>query len=35
MAGLLEDVYGVQNVEKQLDNHKVPKNLWVILHIFS
>lgn len=31
MAGLFEDVSGAQNQKKQLDNHKVLKNLRVII----
>ena len=34
MAAVLEDVSGAQNVEKHLDNHKGPKNLWVISPFF-
>lgn len=31
MAGLFEDVSGAQNQKKHLDNHKVLKNLRVII----
>ena len=34
MAAVLEDVSGAQNVEKHLDDHKGPKNLWVISPFF-